>query len=88
MVKTTLKEIKEHYGEDITNYSKEELNQLIQEVGELVIFAFSLGIYGWNGLLAYSSKVNKFYKVTSRSTNLFMFQWGIKNDILTSIRTK
>ena len=86
MIKTTLKEIKEHYGEDITNYSKEELNQLIQEVGELVIFAYSLGINGRNGLLAYSSKVNKFYKVTSRSAT-FMLWWGIKNDILTSIWT-
>ena len=80
MVRTTLKEIKEHYGKDITNYSKEELNQLIQEVGELVIIAYSLGVYGWNGLLAYNSKVNKYYKVTSRSTALFMLWWGIKND--------
>ena len=70
MIKTTLKEIKEHYGKDITNYSKEELNQLIQEVGELVIFAYSLGVDGRNGILAYSSKVNKFYKVTSRNTVL------------------
>ena len=80
MVRTTLKEIKEHYGEDITNYSKEELDQLIQEVEELIIIAYSVGVYGWNGLLAYSSKVNKFYKVTSRSTALFMLWWGEKND--------
>ena len=67
-MKTTLKEIKAHSAVDITAWSEEQLASL----PDLEEIAYSVGVYGCNGKLFLGTD-GKFYKITSRSTNLFRF---------------
>lgn len=71
MIKTTLREIKEFYGEDITYISNG--NQLYRDLMPIRRIAYSTGVYGMTGLVIFSEKTNKYYKITSRTTNLFIF---------------
>lgn len=68
MLKTTLKEIKKFPAIDITAWREEKLASLprLEEV------AYSIGVYGCNGKL-FRGTDSEFYKITSRSTNLFRF---------------
>ena len=68
MVKITQKIIKGVNAIDISCYSKEQIKQLPR----LEKIAYSVGIYGMNGLLL-EDENGKRYKITSRSTNLFRF---------------
>lgn len=68
MVKITQKIIKGVNAIDITCYSKEQIKQLPR----LEKIAYSVGIYGMNGLLL-EDENGKRYKIISRSTNLFRF---------------
>lgn len=68
MLKVTQKEIKEFPATDITKWSNEKLAEL-PSVDEI---AYSMGVYGCNGKLLHGTN-GEFYKITSRSTNLFKF---------------
>ena len=67
-MKTTLKEIKAHPAIDVTAWNEEQLEAL----PHLDEIAYSVGVYGCNGKLFIGTD-GKFYKITSRSTNLFRF---------------
>ena len=68
MLKTTQKEIKKFPAVDITTWREKEL----VELPRLEEIAYSIGVYGCNGKL-FRGADGKFYKITSRSTNLFRF---------------
>ena len=68
MLKTTQKEIKKFHAIDITTWREEKT----KELPHLEEIAYSIGLYGCNGKLFYGTD-GKFYKITSRSTNLFKF---------------
>ena len=68
MLKVTQKEIREFSATDITRWSNEKLAEL-PSVDEI---AYSVGVYGCNGKLLHGTD-GKFYKITSRITNLFKF---------------
>lgn len=68
MLKTTLKEIKKFPAIDITTWRDEKT----QDLPRLEEVAYSIGVYGCNGKLFHDTDGN-FYKITSRSTNLFRF---------------
>ena len=68
MIKVTQKTIKGVNAIDITSYSEDE----IQALPRLEKVAYSVGIYGMNGLLL-EDENGKRYKIISRSTNLFRF---------------
>lgn len=69
MLQTTLKEIKTYNAIDIT-YNKEIRPDDIRPYHYI---AFSYGTYGRTGLLLYSDKTGKFYKICSRTANLYVF---------------
>ena len=71
MVKTTLKEIKEFDAIDIT-YAKNG-NQLYKDLTPFKIVAYSSGIYGNTGIVIFSKATNKYYKITSKTNNLWIF---------------
>lgn len=68
MLKVTQKEIKNFPAIDVTTWSDEKLAELpsVEEV------AYSVGVYGCNGKLLHGTD-GEFYKITSRSTNIFKF---------------
>ena len=68
MLKVTQKQIKEFPAIDITAWREEKLGALprLEEI------AYSIGIYGCNAKL-FRGTDGEFYKITSRSTNLFRF---------------
>ena len=68
MLKVTQKQIKEFPAIDITTWREEKL----VELPRLEEIAYSIGVYGCNGKL-FRGTDSKFYKITSRSTNLFRF---------------
>ena len=68
MLKVTQKENREFSATDVTRWSNEKLAEL-PSVDEI---AYSVGVYGCNGKLLHGTD-GKFYKITSRSTNLFKF---------------
>ena len=68
MLKTTQKEIKKFPATDITTWRDKKT----QDLPRLEEIAFSIGVYGCNGKLFHGAD-GKFYKITSRSTNLFRF---------------
>lgn len=71
MIKTTLKEIKGTQAVDITAYDFEKMCSLIRNTNFENI-AYSTGVYGVNGVLLRDSNAGTLYKVTARSTALFM----------------
>ena len=68
MLKVTQKKIKEFPATDITIWREEKL----AELPRLEEIAYSIGIYGCNAKL-FRGTDGEFYKITSRSTNLFRF---------------
>lgn len=71
MIKTTLKEIREFDAEDIT-YAKNG-NQLYKDLTPFKIILYSAGVYGNTGIVIFSKVTNKYYKITSKSNNLTIF---------------
>ena len=67
-MKTTLKEIKNFYCEDITHISEKECRKIVKKE----IVAYSCGMYGITGLV-FSDINNKLYKIVGRVGNLFYF---------------
>ena len=68
MLKTTQKEIKKFPAVDITTWREEKT----KELPRLEEIAYSKGVYGCNGKLFHGAD-GEFYKITSRSINIFRF---------------
>ena len=69
MKKTTRKAIRETYAMDITNYSFDQANDLMNK-HNLQIVAMSFGVYGMNGAL-FEDEDGALYKITARNSTLF-----------------
>lgn len=69
MKKTTRKAIRETYAMDITNYSFDQANELIN-AHTLRTIAMSFGVYGMNGAL-FEDENGELYKITARNSTLF-----------------
>ena len=69
MKKTTRKAIRETYAMDITNYSFDQANDLMN-AHTLRTVAMSFGVYGMNGAL-FEDEKGELYKITARNTTLF-----------------
>ena len=69
MEKTTRKAIRETYAIDITNYSFDQANDLM-DAHTLRTIAMSFGVYGMNGAL-FEDEKGELYKITARNTTLF-----------------
>ena len=69
MMKTTRKAIRETRAIDITNYSFDQANELMN-AHMLRTVAMSFGVYGMNGAL-FQDENGELYKITARNTTLF-----------------
>ena len=69
MMKTTQKAIRETRAIDITNYSFDQANELMN-AHTLRTVAMSYGVYGMNGAL-FQDENGELYKITARNTTLF-----------------
>ena len=69
MKKTTRKAIRETYAIDITNYSFDQANELMNK-HTLRTVAMSFGVYGMNGAL-FEDENGDIYKITARNSTLF-----------------
>ena len=69
MKKTTRKAIRETYAMDITNYSFDQANDLMN-AHTLRTIAMSFGMYGMNGALLQDEN-GELYKITARNSTLF-----------------
>ena len=69
MKKTTQKAIRETCATDITNYSFDKADELMN-AHTLRTVAMSFGIYGMNGAL-FQDENGDLYKITARNTTLF-----------------
>ena len=69
MKKTTRKAIRETYAMDITNYSFDQANELMN-AHTLRTVAMSFGVYGMNGAL-FEDENGELYKITARNSTLF-----------------
>ena len=69
MKKTTRKAIRETYAMDITNYSFDQANDLMN-AHTLRTVAMSYGVYGMNGAL-FEDENGELYKITARNSTLF-----------------
>lgn len=70
-MKTTLKEIKAFYCEDITRLSSDDIQALKNSEEFFSRVAYSIGVYGLTGCVLQGHKTGKLYKITSRNSNLF-----------------
>lgn len=68
----TLKEIKNIVAEDITYATLEQMTELKQNEEYLEEIGHSMGMYGCNGKLLQGRKSGKLYKITKRTSTLFM----------------
>ena len=69
MKKITRKTIRETYAMDITNYSFDQANELMNK-HTLRTVAMSYGVYGMNGAL-FEDENGELYKITARNSTLF-----------------
>ena len=69
MKKTTRKAIRETCATDITNYSFDQANDLMN-THTLRTVAISYGVYGMNGAL-FEGENGELYKITARNSTLF-----------------
>ena len=69
MKKTTRKAIRETRAMDITNYSFDQANELMN-AHTLRTIAMSFGVYGMNGAL-FEDEKGELYKITARNSTLF-----------------
>lgn len=68
----TLKEIKNIVAEDITYATLGQIEELKQNEDCLEEIGYSMGMYGCNGKLLQGRKSGKLYKITKRTSTLFM----------------
>ena len=71
MIYSTKRAIKQHAGIDVTHRSTKQLYDL-QKKTRLEVICESTGIYGLNAMLLIDHISGEFYKVTDRSTALFI----------------
>ena len=69
MKKITRKAIRETCAIDITNYSFDQVNDLMN-AHTLRTVAMSFGVYGMNGAL-FQDENGELYKITARNSTLF-----------------
>ena len=69
MKKTTQKAIRETCATDITNYSFDQANELMN-AHTLRTVAMSFGVYGMNGAL-FEDENGDLHKITARNSTLF-----------------
>ena len=69
MKKTMQKVIHETCATDITNYSFDQVNELMK-AHTLQTIAMSFGVYGMNGAL-FEDENGELYKITARNSTLF-----------------
>ena len=69
MMKTTKKAIRETCATDITNYSFDQADKLMN-THTLRTVAMSYGVYGMNGAL-FEDENGELYKITARNSTLF-----------------
>ena len=69
MKKTTQKAIRETCATDITNYSFNQADELMN-MHNLRTVAMSYGVYGMNGAL-FEDENGELYKITARNSTLF-----------------
>ena len=69
MMKTTRKAIRKTCAIDITNYSFDKANELMN-AHTLRTVAMSFGVYGMNGAL-FEDEKGELYKITARNSTLF-----------------
>lgn len=69
MKKITRKAIRETCATDITNYSFDQANELMN-AHTLRTVAMSYGVYGMNGAL-FQDENGELYKITARNSTLF-----------------
>ena len=69
MKKTTRKAIRETCATNITNYSFDQANELMNN-HTLRTVAMSYGVYGMNGAL-FEDENGELYKITARNSTLF-----------------
>lgn len=69
MMKTTQKAIRETCATDITHYSFDQANDLMN-AHTLRTVAMSYGVYGMNGAL-FEDENGELYKITARNSTLF-----------------
>ena len=69
MKKITQKAIRETRATDITNYSFDQANKLMN-AHTLRTIAMSFGVYGMNGAL-FEDENGDLYKITARNSTLF-----------------
>ena len=69
MMKTTQKAIRETCAANITNYSFDQANDLMN-THTLRTVAMSFGVYGMNGAL-FEDENGELYKITARNRTLF-----------------
>ena len=69
MKKITQKAIRETCAVDITNYSFDQANDLMN-ANTLQTIAMSFGVYGMNGAL-FEDENGELYKITARNSTLF-----------------
>ena len=69
MKKITQKAIRETCATDITNYSFDQANELMNK-HTLRTVAMSYGVYGMNGAL-FEDENGELYKITARNSTLF-----------------
>lgn len=65
--------VKDGIAVDIT-YSDNAMHDTIEkEEGYYNQIGYSVGIYGWNGMLLKGHKTGKLYAITSRTTAIFIY---------------
>ena len=69
MMKTTQRAIRETCATNITNYSFDQANELMN-AHTLRIVAMSYGVYVMNGVL-FADENEELYKITARNSTLF-----------------
>ena len=67
-MKTTIKEIKNFYCEDITHISEQDARKITKKE----IIAYSHGTYGITGIV-FIDIFGHLFKITARNSNLFTF---------------
>lgn len=71
-MKTTQKGIKNAHATDITHWQEKEVRELLKAEGYFTVIAYSTGIYGMTAALYQGYNTNRLYKVTCRSTVIYM----------------
>ena len=71
-MKVTNKDIKEFNATDITYISFDNMNKLREKEGYFKEIAYSKGLYGVSGVVIQGNNTKTLYKITSRTSAIFM----------------